>query len=107
MLIFIYLLNSIAKTIEDPVAKHDINECSNYLCSSYSSLASEYIATGCIGSFDNYVDTKISTTKLNKIINYDTDKINYDSNFNNNFITILFAILIISFYIGFRCSKII
>lgn len=58
----IYLLNfCYAKTIEDPIAKHDASQCGIYLCKSLPSYATEYIQSGCLDNFNDYLQSNIKS----------------------------------------------
>ncbi len=57
--------NIFAKTIEDPVARHDAQQCGIYLCRSLPVLAKEYIQSGCIGSFYEHIKSNIPDMKEN------------------------------------------
>ncbi len=52
-----------AKTIEDPVAKHDAAQCATYLCKSLPSYATEYIQSGCVGKFYDYIQTNFKSVE--------------------------------------------
>ncbi len=47
--------------IEDPVARHDSKECGTYLCSKIPTLATQYIQSGCIGEFTDFIKEQVKT----------------------------------------------
>jgi hypothetical protein len=64
----------LGKSIEDPVARHDANQCGTYLCASMPSYTTEYLQSGCIGEFQEYVKEKVSFEKVGSIL-YEKDSI--------------------------------
>lgn len=52
-LMFGFLYN-VFGAIEDPVARHDLSECSTYLCPKYRVMAEDYMRNGCVGEFKDY-----------------------------------------------------
>jgi hypothetical protein len=52
-LMFGFLYN-VFGAIEDPVARHDLSECSTYLCPKYRVMAEDYMRSGCVGEFKDY-----------------------------------------------------
>ncbi len=59
------IIGLVAKTIEDPVAKHDAKQCAIYLCSRLPDIATSYIESGCLGNFKDYINDVIKPTNLN------------------------------------------
>ena len=57
--LFVGILGSESKSIEDPVARHDTNECGVYLCKSFPEYSASYMSEGCIGEFKDYLHEKI------------------------------------------------
>jgi hypothetical protein len=53
-----------SKSIEDPVARHDANQCGTYLCSSMPTYATQYLQSGCEGQFIDFI--KLQEEILNK-----------------------------------------
>lgn len=47
--------SSNSRTVEDPVARHDANECGRYLCPRYADFATAYLQAGCKTSFKDFV----------------------------------------------------
>ena len=43
------------KEVADPVARHDVKECSQYMCPSFPNAAQTYMEDGCDGNFDDYI----------------------------------------------------
>jgi len=43
------------KNIADPVARHDVKQCSQYLCPAFPNAAENFMADGCDGLFNDYV----------------------------------------------------
>lgn len=43
------------KNIADPVARHDVKQCSSYLCPAFPNAAQNFMADGCDGLFNDYV----------------------------------------------------
>mmetsp|Transcript_16991 Transcript_16991/g.30783 ORF Transcript_16991/g.30783 Transcript_16991/m.30783 type:complete len:111 (+) Transcript_16991:3-335(+) len=64
------------KDVADPVARHDVKECAQYMCPSYPVAAETFMVDGCDGNFDDYIldlaaksestdpTTGVSTTSL-------------------------------------------
>ncbi len=104
-LIFVFL-NTIFGAIEDPVARHDLSECSTYLCPKYRVMAEDYMRNGCVGEFKDYVlkgSLKESET-LNMMIS--ENNINENKSVSINSVLFLSTLSsIISLYIGFNIGK--
>lgn len=45
-----------ARSVEDPVARHDARECGTFMCARMPAAATAYIQAGCVGSFADFVD---------------------------------------------------
>lgn len=103
-LIFVFL-HSIYGAIEDPVARHDLSECSTYLCPKYRVMAEDYMRNGCVGEFKDYVlkgSLKEDIT-LNMI---SENHINENKSVNMSSVLFLSTLSsIISLYIGFHIGK--
>jgi hypothetical protein len=46
------------KHTTDPVARHDARSCALYLCPALADHATEYLQTGCIDTFKNFLKTQ-------------------------------------------------
>ncbi len=59
----------LGKSIEDPVARHDANQCGTYLCPSMPAYATEYLQSGCEGEFQEYmkVETEVKSSALYRV----------------------------------------
>lgn len=107
ILFFIYIFNIGLCAIEDPVARHDLSECSTYLCPKYRNIAKDYLSNGCVGEFKDYFNENFDTTKINKEIEFISENENNINDLNDiNHILFLMSIsTLISFYIGFIFGK--
>jgi hypothetical protein len=57
-ILFTFLAFAFGKSYEDPVARHDANQCAGYLtqlCPRYSEALKQYLERGCQGSFKQFV----------------------------------------------------
>ena len=45
----------LSRSIVDPVARHDSNQCAVYLCKGHPDLATEYLNSGCEGDFGDFI----------------------------------------------------
>ena len=43
------------KDVADPVARHDVKECAQYMCPAYPTAAETFMVDGCDGNFDDYI----------------------------------------------------
>ncbi len=57
---FLIILCIDAKQIEDPVARHDANMCSTYLCPGLPDLATKYLESGCEEEFKVFLNNEIN-----------------------------------------------
>lgn len=102
----INILYMVYGAIEDPVARHDLSECSTYLCPTYRVMAEDYMRDGCVGEFKEYVlkgmmKGEYESKRLNMISKKREDKyVNIDS----LYILVMLSSLI-SVYIGFYVGK--
>jgi hypothetical protein len=62
------------KTWNDPVARHDTSQCSNFLCPKHQELFELYLQEGCINSFEEFLKIKISTSKISQSNEQDHSK---------------------------------
>ncbi len=107
--------NILAKTIEDPVARHDAQQCGIYLCRSLPTLATEYIQSGCVGSFYESIKSNISDIQENlNLVSKNIQEYNlYDNNIVNCKKIIYLSIfslitsLVIGYFLGLYDKKII
>ena len=49
------ILGVLSRSIVDPVAKHDSNQCAVYLCKEHPDMATEYLNGGCEGDFGDFI----------------------------------------------------
>jgi hypothetical protein len=49
------LITVFSRSIQDPVAKHDSNQCAVYLCKEHADMATEYLKSGCEGDFGDFI----------------------------------------------------
>ncbi len=49
------ILGVLSRSIVDPVAKHDSNQCAVYLCKEHPDMATEYLNSGCEGDFGDFI----------------------------------------------------
>ena len=109
--LFYNIVLSYCKSIEDPVARHDAKQCGTYLCSGLPTLASQYIQSGCIGHFSDYIQKSISTTtseNLNLYVESATVPIR-NSDLYVNYITLAFLgtlCVLSSTFIGYKYAHI-
>ena len=54
-MIMVGLMGVYSRSIVDPVAKHDSNQCAVYLCKGHPDLATEYLNSGCEGDFGDFI----------------------------------------------------
>ena len=50
-----------AKTIEDPVPRHDVSMCAVFLCPSVVSNVKEYLVSGCDGTLKEFLRGRTNT----------------------------------------------
>ncbi len=104
ILFLINILNITFGAIEDPVARHDLSECSTYLCPKYRVMAEDYMRAGCVGEFKDYIlKGEFKIEKLNMISKNNINK-GESVSINNVFILSTISSLI-SLYIGFIIGK--
>ncbi len=99
---FLNFLNITFGKIEDPVARHDLSECSTYLCPKYRIMAEDYMRGGCVGEFKDYIlkGSLKENIELNMISKNDIKMVNL------NILLFLSTIsALTSFYIGFLIGK--
>ena len=48
----ILIMSCYCKSIEDPVARHDLHQCATYLCPEIYNEIIEYLRSGCVDDFD-------------------------------------------------------
>ena len=107
--IFYNIVLSFGKTIEDPVARHDAKQCGTYLCSGLPTLATQYIQSGCVGQFSNYILKSITTDENLNLLVETSNQIKTNQENNVNFIGLGFLAtlcFISSTFIGYKYSKI-
>uniref|UniRef100_A0A7S3JRR8 Uncharacterized protein n=1 Tax=Aureoumbra lagunensis TaxID=44058 RepID=A0A7S3JRR8_9STRA len=53
-----------SRSMKDPVVRHDVKQCGQYLCPAYPSAAETYIMNGCQGDFQaaSTLDSQFATT---------------------------------------------
>jgi hypothetical protein len=97
------LIYNVFGAIEDPVARHDLSECSTYLCPKYRVMAEDYMRDGCVGEFKDYVlkGSLKEDIRLNMISKKDEEK-----RVSINSVLFLSTLSsIISLYIGLKIGK--
>lgn len=103
-----FFVSVFSKSIEDPVAKHDANQCGTYLCPTIPSYATRYLQSGCNGEFKDYIEHEITTESKTNIenINLIEEKSISKEGVNNN-VVIVMGIMsgIISFGVGYFYGK--
>ena len=100
-LIFVFL-HSIYGAIEDPVARHDLSECSTYLCPKYRVMAEDYMRNGCVGEFKDYV-LKGSLKEDVTLKMISENSVNEDKSVNINSVLFLSTLSsLVSLYIGYK-----
>ncbi len=107
--IFYNIVLSFGKTIEDPVARHDAKQCGTYLCSGLPTLATQYIQSGCVGQFSNYILKSITTDENLNLLVETSNQIKTNQEHNVNFIALGFLgtiCFIFSTFIGYKYAKI-
>ncbi len=108
-----------SKTIEDPVARHDAKQCGTYLCSSLPTLASQYLQSGCVGHFYDYIKNNTEYHEHLNLVSLKTKQlIENNLQLENNLKlqnlegvdmmslwTLTIFSFIISLYVGYRFGK--
>lgn len=99
------LINCKNKTVEDPVARHDLLQCSTYLCPKYRYLAKEYLENGCIGNFyipENYLENSNLNLMENENIE---EKENVKSVSMNSLLFLTIISGLVSLVAGYKMGK--
>lgn len=114
--LFLFFVITQGKSIEDPVAKHDANQCATYLCGSMPVYATKYLQSGCNGQFSDFVKLEEENeniqkveSELNVLLLYQKNNeknIIYENNVNQ-MVVILLGILsgFFSLTVGYMCGK--
>ncbi len=100
--------NSVFGAIVDPVARHDLSECSTYLCPKYRVMAEDYMREGCVGEFKDYaLKGSFKEEKEDITLNMISESyVNKEKSVSINSVLFLTTISsIISLYIGFYMGK--
>ncbi len=106
ILFLVHILYIVLGAIEDPVARHDVSECSTYLCPKYRNIANDYLTNGCIGEFKDYFKENFDITKMNKETKLNINYENKRNETSEKYILFLTTISsLISLYIGFIFGK--
>jgi hypothetical protein len=82
-----------SKSIEDPVARHDANQCGTYLCSSIPTYATQYLQSGCQGQFIDFIKSQEELfnkeLKSNMEMYENSEKVVDQNGVNQNIVIIL------------------
>ncbi len=101
LIVLISILNSDAKQIQDPVARHDANMCGTYLCPGLPDLATKYLESGCEEEFKIFLNNEI----YNKEKELNNLELFVNNNSNDNYTKLsLIIIAILSGLLSSTCG---
>lgn len=106
--IYFFILFSFleGKSIEDPVARHDANECGTYLCPSMSLYATKYLQSGCETEFQIFVKELFQKNESMMLFSKDNNEDNNGSSVNNSvFILLCISSGVFSLLLGYIVGK--
>lgn len=62
-LIVVFAETATARSVQDPVARHDAKQCGTYLCPRFADAATSYLESGCKTSFKEFLGTNGGLTQ--------------------------------------------
>ncbi len=77
IIFLLYPLFIYGKSIEDPVARHDANQCATYLCPSMPEYATTYLQEGCVGRFKDYMESKRNKEDISNLLLIEEEETSY------------------------------
>jgi len=93
----LFLVSFSLSDADDSPLKRTSNQCGQYLCPTYATIAGNYISSGCEGRFDNYL------ARERELIDDDIVDIVEELRFSTH---IMFIIVIVCGFIGFVIGSI-